>query len=366
MRAMLVAALAVGLVGLSHAQEKRTGTPAAQIKAIEKEFTATLDKANMEIGKADPAKRAELVKAARETFGKLVKEANALAEANPNDPAAVPALAFVVARAGYTGPEGATLATAARTTLKDKYLDKPGIGNALPALAGGPDGTDLLRKVIASNKDKAAQGAATFLLGSRLVDQSERMPGAAGKGMAQEGETLLVKVEKEFKDIDLNGQTLGAQAGEKLYVVRNLAVGKVVPDVEGTDLDGKKVKLSGYRGKVVVVDIWATWCPPCRDMIPHERELVKKMEGKPFVLVSISADAKKDTLTEFIKKEPMPWTHWWDGQSGPVTKAFRVQFFPTIYVLDAKGVIRFKGVRGEAMDKAVEELLKETPGGKSQ
>src|SRR5262249_1139333 len=138
-----------------------------------------------------------------------------------------------------------------------------------------------------------------------------------------------------------------------------LSVGKAAPEVVSQNLEGKKVKLSDLRGKVVVLDIWATWCPPCRAMIPHEREMVKKLVNEPFVLVSISGDAKKETLTEFIKKEPRRWTQWWNGQTGGIIEDWNVEFFPTIYVLDAKGVIRYKNVRGEEMEKAVTTLLKE-------
>jgi len=332
MRAMLVAALAVGLVGLSHAQEKRTGTPAEQIKEIEKDFSARMTKANQEIPKAGPDERQKLISSAMSDLGKLVKEAAGLAEANPNDAAVVkPALAFIAKGAQFAG-----------------------------------DTKGMYRKLMTASTDNTVKAVATYALGAQLIDESERVPPAAGKAMATEAEGLLGKVEKEYKDVEHNGKKLGEQATEKLYTVRHLSIGKTAPDVEGTDLDGKKVKLSSYRGKVVVLDIWATWCGPCVAMIPHERELVKKMEGKPFVFLSISADAKKETLTEFLKKQEMPWNHWWDGQSGPVMKAYKVRFFPTIYVLDSKGVIRFKGVRGEAMDKAVEELLKETPGSKSQ
>jgi len=129
------------------------------------------------------------------------------------------------------------------------------------------------------------------------------------------------------------------------------------------DIDGKTVKLSELKGKVVVLDIWATWCPPCRAMIPHERELVKRLKDKPFALISISGDEKKETLKNFLAENPMPWTHWWNGQTGGILEAWDVQSFPTIYVLDAKGVIRYKDVRGEKMDEAVDALLKETQTG---
>jgi thiol-disulfide isomerase/thioredoxin len=146
--------------------------------------------------------------------------------------------------------------------------------------------------------------------------------------------------------------------GDLKGMVKDLFVGATMPELKSKGLDDKEVKLSDLKGNVVVLDIWATWCPPCRAMIPHERDLVKKLKGKPFVLVSISGDDKKAALTEFLKTNDMPWTHWWEGR-GPMMSQLDIRFFPTIFVLDGKGVIRYKGVRGEAMDKAVETLLKE-------
>jgi len=132
-----------------------------------------------------------------------------------------------------------------------------------------------------------------------------------------------------------------------------------VPNIESEDLKGSKVQLKDYKGKVVVLDIWATWCVPCKAMIPHERELVKKLKDKPFTFISISADKTKDTLTEFLKENPMPWTHWWNGETGGILKEWNIQRFPTIYVVDAKGIIRYKDIRGKELEEAVEKLLAE-------
>jgi hypothetical protein len=94
-------------------------------------------------------------------------------------------------------------------------------------------------------------------------------------------------------------------------------------------------------------------------MIPHEREMVERLKDKPFVLVSISGDEKKETLKEFLARENMPWTHWWNGNEGGILEDWNVRYFPTIYILDAKGIIRYKDLRGETMEEAVKTLLKE-------
>ena len=95
-------------------------------------------------------------------------------------------------------------------------------------------------------------------------------------------------------------------------------------------------------------------------MYPHERSLVKRLENKPFALLGINSDPK-ERLREVMKKENITWRSWWDGgnTNGPIARAWNVSGWPTIYILDHKGIIRFKGPRGEAMDKAVDQLLAE-------
>jgi peroxiredoxin len=95
-------------------------------------------------------------------------------------------------------------------------------------------------------------------------------------------------------------------------------------------------------------------------MYPHERSLVKRLEGKPFALLGINSDPKA-RLRDVLKKENITWRSWWDGGDtrGPIAKAWNVKGWPTTYVLDAKGVIRYKHVRDKQMDQAVDALLKE-------
>ena len=97
-------------------------------------------------------------------------------------------------------------------------------------------------------------------------------------------------------------------------------------------------------------------------MYPHERSLVKRLADKPFALIGVNSDVNKEDLKKVMEKEEITWRSFWngpEGTNGPISKAWNVRGWPTIYVLDHKGVIRFKNVRGESMDKAVDSLLKE-------
>ena len=96
-------------------------------------------------------------------------------------------------------------------------------------------------------------------------------------------------------------------------------------------------------------------------MYPHERSLVTKMESKPFALIGVNSDSDRKALPPILKKEQITWRSFWNGGStnGPISNAWKVRGWPTIYVLDGNGVIRYRDVRGPAMDRAVDELLAE-------
>ena len=96
-------------------------------------------------------------------------------------------------------------------------------------------------------------------------------------------------------------------------------------------------------------------------MYPHERSLVKRLADKPFVLIGVNSDQDRKELKKVLEKENITWRSFWDGgnTNGPLASKWNVHGWPTIYVLDDKGVIRYKNVREKAMDNAVNALLRE-------
>src|ERR1051326_2021146 len=99
-------------------------------------------------------------------------------------------------------------------------------------------------------------------------------------------------------------------------------------------------------------------------MIPHEKALVERLKNEPFALLGVNTDASEDVSREKAKDMGVSWRSAWDGStSGPVCQQWGVRSFPTIYVIDAKGVLRFTGLRDEALSQAVDALLEERKAG---
>ena len=99
-------------------------------------------------------------------------------------------------------------------------------------------------------------------------------------------------------------------------------------------------------------------------MYPHERSLVKRLEGKPFALVGVNSDQDREKLKPVLEKEQITWRSFWNGgsTSGPISQKWRVNGWPTLYVLDRQGVIRHKFIGSpgaEKLDKAIDALVKE-------
>jgi thiol-disulfide isomerase/thioredoxin len=367
MRLLLSLTLAFGLCGLTLAQEKTEDpkpTLKDKIRTIQQDLQKEQEPLIKEFQAAKTDKEKDAIREkAMAMMPKYAEKILAAALEDPKDPASLSALRQVM----QMGQDGAVSEKAA-DAIANHFADSPMLKEALPSLgSSGKAGQKLLKALHAKSTDKDVKGATLYYIAAGLVESADyprtgKELSAAEKAAAiKEAEEKLKQAAKEYGDVELPREGTVAKAVEgQLFFLNNLLVGKTLPDAEVEGLDGKKVKISDYRGKVVVLDIWATWCGPCRAMIPHERELVEKLKGKPFTFISLSADDKKETLEKFIEKEPMPWTHWWNGGAkGGAVETYKVQFYPTIYVIDEKGVIRFKHVRGEAMDKAVEELLKE-------
>lgn len=284
-------------------------------------------------------------------------------------PEAMPALGRMLTPGfGLPGMGGANKSAEwALAQLQDHHAADPQLLDQLEGVrmavmsVGEEPVLDFLETVAKRNQDRETRGAARLRMAEILFEGSPMV--VMMMGMSETAETkakkkraveMLRNLEQEFA-----GTTLAEEASDFLFAIDHLQVDMKVPEIVGKDADGKEIRLSQFDGKVVAVVFWATWCVPCMQMLPHERQLMEKYADRPFTILGINVD---DTLAGFkktMKKEKITWPTIYDGspQVRKIAKKWRVRSFPTIYVIDHKGLIRHKDLMPFQLESAVNNLV---------
>jgi thiol-disulfide isomerase/thioredoxin len=328
---------------------------ASEYRALQVEYLKALKESDAIF---DAAKTDEERQAVRSNFNKwritFLSRVLEFAENNPKDEEAILALYRVLHADTYAEPR--QVEKAVQLVLKDhvksERLNNPPI---LWLIEDSPAAETLMRGVLKENPFRPIQALARLRLGQILKVQAKAGPPERAAKLVKEAEGVFERVVEEYADV----AEITEKAWGELFELRHVAVGKALPDIKGKDSSDRELKLSDYRGKVVVVTFWADWCGPCMKMIPHERSLVKRMEGKPFALVGVNRNRSRESLKACEAENQITWRSFFDGTDGPICKLHNIKRMPTVYVLDATGTIRHIGLRGEALDRAVDELLSE-------
>jgi len=137
--------------------------------------------------------------------------------------------------------------------------------------------------------------------------------------------------------------------------------GGATPPLALRDLQGREHKLADYRGKVVVLNFWATWCDPCREEMPSMQRLQDKLAGKPFVILAVDYGEGAPRVNDFLKKVPVRFTVLLDRDTSAAA-AWKVKVLPTTLVLDPEQRIRYSVVGdlewdSPAVEGAIRKLL---------
>jgi len=137
-----------------------------------------------------------------------------------------------------------------------------------------------------------------------------------------------------------------------------LARARMAPLFEVTTLDGQRISMDDLLGKVVLLDFWATWCGPCREAVPHIREIARKFQGEPLVILSVSLDSDEKKWKDFIAKNEMSWPQYRDGGfTRSIARMFAVTAIPHTFTIDADGVLQDEHIGDAAIEGKLKKLI---------
>ncbi len=137
-------------------------------------------------------------------------------------------------------------------------------------------------------------------------------------------------------------------------------VGKVVPDFSATDLDGKPISLQQYRGKVVLLDFWAVWCPPCIVEMPNVKKVYDTYKDQGFDIIGVSLDTDETRLRNYLKTNDIPWRQIFSGQrwNSPLARQYHISAIPAPWLIARDGTLISRKARGAKLERLVVEALK--------
>jgi thiol-disulfide isomerase/thioredoxin len=308
--------------------------------------------------------------AANRQSRKFVEQFLDLAANQSNTTASLDALNWVIKRfeAGSYADRALVLLAkhhAAAVNLDEIFIY---IGNN-PSLQVGT----FYRQVIAANKNPTVLGKAHFRLGIYLMrqlvisrevqakpDAREKYDLFYGKALTtyllamnhtqnrKEALQQFVMIKQKYASVKTYQGQLGPLANIEEFKLTHLSVGGIAPEITGQDIFGKPLKLSDFRGKIVLLDFWGDWCGACRTLYSFNRSLHQKMAGRQFALVGVNSDTNRDLTRRIMKNQQIQWNNFWNGGNrfGEISTQWGVKTWPVLYVIDGDGIIQLKSVGG--------------------
>lgn len=205
-----------------------------------------------------------------------------------------------------------------------------------------PEAVEAFKRALALSENKIVK--AYYNMGYALIKM----------GKTEEGVAAL----KTY--LDLKPDASEASAVRAIMADPTLVKAKFAPDFKVVSSAGEAMSLEKYRGKVVLLDFWATWCGPCRVEMPEVKRLWKKFGGENFVIIGINMDRSENAFNSYVKQEELAWPQYFDGLAwnNKIAQLYNVNSIPHTVLIDHNGVIHALGVRAGSLSGKIEDLLK--------
>ena len=175
---------------------------------------------------------------------------------------------------------------------------------------------------------------------------------------------IYKQIKRKFPTVQIEGNTDEAISGLEGLVAQwkiwdALAVGTKFPDFTTNGVDSNALSLTAYKGKVVLIDFWATWCPPCQRELPNLLKVYQAHHGQGFDIIGVSLDSDRNKLVSFLKEKGMTWPQAFDGQGwgGTLVTQYGVHRLPSTFLLDGQGMIIGKNLQGDELERGVARAL---------
>lgn len=386
----------LGLIALVSTFGLAEDSPRLRYDALIREYDTAYKSALEALTKATDDQERMKAGLGRPQPGDFAPRFFAISEQHPEDPVALDALTWIASNCVFGPHAEKAMAMIARDHGRSERL-KDFCGRCSRYGEPFPPYEAMLRAILKDSPHRQVKGAACLALadylkmaketteirlvkialnGERSLGEAQlanvqRIKGRGLEAVADESAGLFQEVIDHHADLHIESnypQSAAELAKGELNVLRTLCIGRKAPEIEGKDILGQEMKLSDYRGKVVILDFGShRSCGVCRQMYPALRSMVEKYRGKPVALLGVSVEDDVKELVALAEKGETTWPIWWDGENleGPLAAQWVVRSMPTFYVLDPKGVIRNKGfIQPGEIEATVDMLLKEMDGPK--
>ena len=291
-----------------------------------------------------------------------VDSALTIAIANPVDDLGFMALRFAyyelrnIDQAVRTNYEDAVFELLETHYIHDLRLDRLLLGLIR---FGGDRGVDLVDEVVAHSNQRQLRGRGAYWSASERLKDVDDLSRSVDERAQIRAEVMFMAelVASEYSDITVfRGQPGGEAIQPVLFALDNLAVGQTIPEVNAERIGGDQESLSQYRGNVLLLDFWATWCVPCIASLPDIERLSESLGDLEFKVITISVDETVELVEEFMEsRADLPYINWFVGPESKLYNDWSIQGLPTYIVVDRDGTVLGKSAELEPLYKVILE-----------